>query len=318
MKYLVMPLLFLSGVSFVRASHQEDERLESMPDITVTEAPNWVRRDVINYIDEFSPFLDPDRTNKVIVKLGDGLADTRLVEAKLKNHDYVSVLKCIWSEPDFNRRKQWLEAKVREGHPLLMIEYGKIIAYQTSIEEGAKWFYLGLFRAQQDAACCDCASFDIVNKLVEGEFFPKQWREVALDQWNKIGNDQFKKAANSNKEGLTATQCAEKAKQQALVELKNWKQFPSPQWIIYSSPPQWPGKPVVRLKAETEWPKIREQVIQELEQKLINEKKQKINDKKHTIGTQASLKFLYCAVCLGLGISISLYFLKRYFAKPAQ
>ncbi len=262
-------------------------------------------KDPLEFIDQQMP-----RVAHLREYLGDGLAYTTFVETKLKNHDYIGVLRCIWSESDLNRRKNWLEAKAHQGHPLLMIEYGKIIAYQTSIEEGLKWFYLGLFRAQQDAACCDCALFNIVNQLIEREIpiteheIPKQWLEIPIDQW-------LQRARNYHKKRQTIAQFAEKAKQQALIELKNWKQFPSPQWITYSAPQVEPGK-AVRLKPETEWQKIRDQVIQE-NLKPVNKEKRNLMSK------QGYFRPLIVAVGVGLslaGFGLSLYFFRRYFANP--
>jgi hypothetical protein len=181
-----------------------------------------------------------------------------------------------------------------------MIEYGKLIALE-SIEEGLKWFYLGFFRAQQDAYCCESELFDMDNQFLENGYFPKQWLEIGQEFVNK---------------GIKTIdpRSQKKAKQEALAALKDWRWFPSPQWMAYCAPAAKRGKPV-RLKPQTEWPKMHALVIREQEQKLKNEEQQKLNNRR-IFGFLPRLRPLH--MLIGLGVcGISLYLLKKCFAKIA-
>ncbi len=295
MRFIALFLFIVcTGQSSLISACQEEIKMINITD----KYKDFVIRDTINYVNHTAASENYTRTNNRIDAIGNGLREINSVEEKLKRADYVSVLTDIWSESDFNRRKNWLEAKAHEGHPLLMIEYGKMLAF-NSIEEGLKWCYLGAFRAQQDAYCCDCEQFSILGRLIVQDV-PIQLFEIS--ERLSVLNVKITSAV------------AMTAKSQAIDNLKKWENYPSPEWITYSAPNAQPGS--VKLKAASEWQKMREQVIKELEQKLMEEK-QKLNIK-HTIGSLASLKPLCYAVCLGLGVSISLYFLKRYFSKPAQ
>ncbi len=305
--YITALLLFLSFGAFLCASHQEEYQVV-VKRYTFTSA---AEKNVIEYINNQKYTLSHVRSTNCEKTLGDGLADTNLVEQKLNEQDYVGVLLSIWSEQDFNRRKQWLETRANEGHPLLMIEYGKVLAQQGSIEEGLKWFYLGLFRAQQDAYCCECAPFDMTDQLLEREAYPKQWFDIMDDLLKR-------------KTMYPLSQ--KKMKQAALAVLKAWKSFPSPQWMAHCVPEAKRGEPV-GLKPQEDWPKMRQLVIQEQEQKiknlvrqeqaqkLIHEEQQELNNKQ-IFGFRTRLRPLH--MLIGLGVcGISLYLLKKCFAKTA-
>ncbi len=197
---------------------------------------------------------------------GAGLNDSvrSTVNAKLKEQDYITVLRHIWTEPDYNERKDWLTEKVKEGHPILMFELAKVLVKENAIEEGLIWLNMGLMRATQDAYCCDDIS--IQNRNV-----PTMLAQA------------YARFFSSYSGMMKATA------KEALKRLgEHQQQYPSPQWVGYHGLSAFSGN--VLLVSESEWPKIRSDVLQmfdpepkhDQEPKKADEelKKQSVQEKK--------------------------------------
>ncbi len=236
-------LLFCTSI--VSLTHAcEQVHTKKTPIMTQQNNASVPTKDVLTFIEQNLPpvglaMADPYQSGITIYSI-------ERVAEKLKQQDYSSVLEHVWAELDVKSKKDWLIQKATEGHPLLMIELGKLLAAQDSLEEGLTWLYVGLFRAQQDAYCCQCPTF-------EGDYIPSKFLKLYLEH--------FKSKTTGAKKSLV------RAKKKALEMLKNWKNFPPPQWIAFCAPGL-PANASVLLRPESEWAKRRAEVIAYWERKI--------------------------------------------------
>lgn len=89
-----------------------------------------------------------------------GLNDEEKVNILLANQCYVEVLKHLWSEEDAKKRCQWLEAKVEEGHPILMFELAEAYfledpTVECYLQKAMPWIIAGATRTVLDARCTE-------------------------------------------------------------------------------------------------------------------------------------------------------------------
>lgn len=91
-----------------------------------------------------------------------GLSDEAGLDSALKNQDYITLLKALWSEPDADVRLQWLREKEGESHPILLFELAvEIIKKEPDLEhfeEALALLELAKYRTELDASCATDAS----------------------------------------------------------------------------------------------------------------------------------------------------------------
>ena len=63
-----------------------------------------------------------DSVKQALALSCDGLNNEANVNCLLQEHNYIEVLKHLWSEPDCKKRCAWLEKKIDENHPILIFE----------------------------------------------------------------------------------------------------------------------------------------------------------------------------------------------------
>ncbi|MFA6914918.1 MAG: hypothetical protein WC222_00840 [Parachlamydiales bacterium] len=110
--------------------------------------------DVVSYTGKKN---DPNYVVSLKTKYN-GLKDTAKIDQLLKQQNYIEVLNHLWTEPDANKRRQWLEARVNQGHPILMFELGEEYyaqnpTIQTFVLKTMPWLMSGTRRTLIDAAC---------------------------------------------------------------------------------------------------------------------------------------------------------------------
>lgn len=123
----------------------------------------------------------------------------------LKQSDYVSIMKCLWTEDDLDAKIKWLLGYAERGHPLLMLELSRALAQRgeksgyskKTAHECMKWYVLGLHCTLLDISCNNdpstSAAFTVL-KYNYGEFLKQAiktlgddletFRETVFKEWN--------------------------------------------------------------------------------------------------------------------------------------
>ncbi len=158
------------------------------------------------------------------------------VNDKVKEQDYITVLKHIWSEHNCTRKKAWLSEKVKEGHPILMLELAKVLVREKSIEEGLNWYYMGLIRSCQDAFCCD-------DRSLHSDKIPGTLAQA------------YSCFFDSHTKGIEDPLAIEKALENLLKD----QQYPSPQWVGYHGTKALSDN--IKLLPENNFPQKRQEVL---------------------------------------------------------
>lgn len=113
----LFPLIFSACISFSLLAAQNDS-IKVEKEGNVTSFTN--AQDVILYAENKSP----DYIAKLQAKNYRGLQDEQKINTLLDQQNYIEVLNYLWTEPDIDKRLSWLKQKVKEGHPILMMELG--------------------------------------------------------------------------------------------------------------------------------------------------------------------------------------------------
>ncbi|MDN3506841.1 MAG: hypothetical protein P0S96_06395 [Simkaniaceae bacterium] len=101
-----------------------------------------------------------------------GLTNRRQIDRLLKDQNYIDVLNHVWTEPDLGTRIRWLEKKVDEGHPILVLELTKAYFLQNPslesyVEKVLPWLRAANYRMEVDSKCTsDKSVLDAIHECV--------------------------------------------------------------------------------------------------------------------------------------------------------
>lgn len=144
--------MMIVAMAFTFSLNAQEENYTIQTEGNVTNITN--NADVVAYTSKKN---DQQFINSLKAKYN-GLSDTKKLDELLKNQNYIEVLNYLWSEPDHNKRLQWLESKANEGHPILMFELGEEYYIhnpnvQTFVLQTMPWLMAGTRRTLIDASC---------------------------------------------------------------------------------------------------------------------------------------------------------------------
>lgn len=162
-----------------------------------------------------------------------GLKDEEKLNELLKQQNYIEVLHHLWSESDGDKRLAWLEKKVDEGHPILMLELGEEYylqnpTLQTYAMKTMPWLLAGARRTLVDADTTSdrsvAAAADFLLTVYQERVLTQvrtQFSEAAVMQYMTEKLKEFQK----NNIAIT---------RKVLTPLINGKQanMPSPCWVF--------------------------------------------------------------------------------------
>lgn len=222
-------LLFFCSCSLATASI---ERTEGVTASGVKHINYTNTADVVTYSSHKASRAFIDELSKKYT----GLADDEQMDRLLTEQRYCEVLNHLWTEKDQQRKIQWLESKVKEGHAILMLELGEAYFDQdpspkTFNEKTQPWILAGSFITRIDSKCTSDESVSAAPEALNSIYINRMIiKAVAL---GLVGEkDQLLEYRNAHLEEYKAS--ALRIMTTAIEPLsRENSHYPSPEWVFH-------------------------------------------------------------------------------------
>jgi hypothetical protein len=190
----------------------------------------------------------------------EGLKNEKKLDDLLKKQAYVEILMYLWGEKDHSKRIAWLTTQAEKGHVICMLELSKeLAALGTKKEESFIWFKVAMIRMSQDVLCCSDCSVAAAYEVFYS-YYEQYWQKNDL-----ITPDSTTPALKMIAEFII------QAHPKIEEKIKNWKHFPSPEWVSYHGITAFLPEATIKqpnLKPQSEWKKLRQQAVDSFKEEV--------------------------------------------------